>query len=155
MLEERKIDTLAVLGLNGDPALRAIDVEPRYLSEDRVGGGGQSAVDHIVVPDGRGQLRLESHRVEQAVVSQVDLTDVHAVVECRDEERQAEQAAQRCSRRDGSPRALPLRLRTLHDVGHQLVQRLLPCPGLPGRDRSRPRAAINLRERNYRLLYYF
>jgi hypothetical protein len=103
VLEEGKLDTIAVLGLDGDPSWAAIDPEAESLSENGVRRGDQSAVDYGVVLDVWRKLRLKAHCVEQPIVAKVDFADVDAVIERRDEEEKGEETPQRAAAATAPP----------------------------------------------------
>src|SRR3954467_6231576 len=91
-LDEWEIDAVPVLGLDGDPrrVARPRDPERRRLAQDRIGGGHEPALEHVVGDRGR-DAGLEPHRIEQAVVAKIDFADVHAVVQRGDEKQQREE----------------------------------------------------------------
>src|SRR3989442_1753888 len=95
VVEEREVDRLAVLRVDLDLAGRSPpddpDVPRRVRQPDLLHGGLEPALDGAVVERGR-EPRLRLHLVQQAVVAEVHLADVDAVVERRDEDQEREQA---------------------------------------------------------------
>ncbi len=98
VMEEGQLDTLLVLGLDGDLGRRsaAIHVELGRLTQDRVRRPLQAALDHVI-SDGRRDAGLEPHRVLDTVEPNVHLSDVNPVVQRDREERQRDQAAPRAA----------------------------------------------------------
>src|SRR2546422_2182658 len=98
VVEEREIDRLAVLRVDLDLAGRSPaddpDVPRRVRQPDLLRGGLEPALDGAVV-ERRREARLRLDFVQEAVVAEVHLADVDAVVERRDEDEERKQAAGR------------------------------------------------------------
>src|SRR5690348_6765997 len=98
VVEQREIDALVVLGLDHDlPRRRTphdLDLLGLGRETDILRGGLNPAADGAVV-EGRGELGLGLHLVEQPIVPEEQLTDVDAVVQGPDQEEQRNEAAGR------------------------------------------------------------
>src|SRR5437879_1849442 len=96
VVEQRQVDRLAVSRLNADFPRREspadIDVLGGVLGDaDILDGRLEAAADRAVV-ERRGDPRLRLHLVEESVVAEVDLADVHPVVEQPHEDEQRDEA---------------------------------------------------------------
>src|SRR5213080_2396040 len=96
VVEQRQIDTLAVLGLDHDLPRRGAPHDPDLLGlgreTDILRGGLDPAANGAVV-EGGGELRLGVHLVEQTIVPEEQLTDVDAIVQGPNQKEQRNQAA--------------------------------------------------------------
>src|SRR5437764_129154 len=109
--EEGKMNGLRVLGVDRDLTRRRAAEDPDVLrltrGADVLRGRLNAALDRPVVQRG-GQLRLRLHFIEQAVVAEVHLADVHPVVQHGHEDQQREETPGRAraapARGPGGPR---------------------------------------------------
>ena len=98
MLEEWKIDMVGVLALYDYPPVLIVpsDLEVRLGSgagKERICLAIEAAV-YLIILQMRSHPGLRPHTVQNLVVSQVDLTDVHSVVQRRSEQGESNQTAE-------------------------------------------------------------